>query len=78
VAIERTLSEGTRSQRRSWIEIHSGVFCYVADRRDGREWHAAQPGVKNAGPLRLSSLQCSESKALVLGMFSHYLLFDPE
>jgi hypothetical protein len=42
----------------------------------------------NGMPRRLASrtpvrrrprlLQCSEYRALVLGMFSHYLLFDPE
>jgi hypothetical protein len=36
------------------------------------------PGVKNAGPPPPPSLQCSKYPALVLGMFSHYLLFDPE
>jgi hypothetical protein len=43
--------------------------------------------VANGMPQRLASrtpvlhrpaLQCSEQQALVLDMFSHYLLFDPE
>jgi hypothetical protein len=60
VAIDQTLSEGTARRRERWVKICSGVFLSAADRRDGREWHAAQPGVKNAGPSRQSLLQCNE------------------
>jgi hypothetical protein len=53
------------------------VFPGAADRRDGREWHAAPLGVKNAGPPPPGAA-VQRTTGLVLDMFSHYLLFDPE
>jgi hypothetical protein len=41
------------------------------------EWHAVPSGVNNDGLSRWRPLpQCSKFKALVLNLFSHYLLLD--
>jgi hypothetical protein len=54
------------------------VFLCVAGRRDGRHGMsrrlASRTPVFHCPP----TLHCSKWQALVLGMFSHYLLFDPE
>jgi hypothetical protein len=49
VAIDRTFGEGTGSAAPPMDQIPLWPVSYAAGRRDGREWHAAPPGVKNAG-----------------------------